>query len=119
MSTNLVQMPTGASALSQNDHQVVIPAVIADAGEHAAYRFFEFFTADIRNPRTRRAYLRASLRFFAWAEGRGLTLAQIRPPHVAAYVEQLLADRKSRPTVKQALAALKRLFDWLVVGQVV
>jgi site-specific recombinase XerD len=122
MANELVPLPghaTPPAALVEGGHQAVIPAVVAAAGDHASYRFFEFFTADIRNPRTRRAYFRASLRFFAWVEGKGLTLADIRPPHVAAYVEGLLADRKSRPTVKQALAALKRLFDWLVVGQVV
>lgn len=100
-------------------HQAVIPATIADAGEGAAHRFFEFFTANIRNPNTRRAYHRAALAFFAWTQGRGLALGAIRPPHVAAYIEELLARGQSRPSVKQALAALKMLFDWLVVGQVV
>src|SRR4051794_3899246 len=100
-------------------HQVVIPATIADEGERAAHRFFEFFTANIRNPNTRRAYHRAALAFFAWMQGRGLTLGAIRPPHVAAYVEEQLARVQSRPSVKQALAALRMLFDWLVVGQVV
>lgn len=100
-------------------HQVVIPEAIADAGEGAAHRFFEFFTANIRNPNTRRAYHRAALAFFAWTQGRGLALAAIRPPHVAAYVEEQLARGQSRPSVKQDLAALRMLFDWLVVGQVV
>jgi hypothetical protein len=35
------------------------PALIAAVGERASYRFFEFFTANIRNPHTRRAYARA------------------------------------------------------------
>ena len=100
-------------------HQAVIPATIADAGDQASHRFFEFFTANIRNPHTRRAYHRAALGFFAWTQGRGLALGAIRPPHVAAYVEELLAGGQSRPSVKQALAALRMLFDWLVVGQVV
>src|SRR3954467_12178438 len=99
-------------------HQAVIPATIADAGDGAAHRFFEFFTANIRNPNTRRAYHRAALAFFAWTQGRGLALGAIRPPHVAAYVEEQLARGQSSPSVKQALAALKMLFDWLVVGQV-
>lgn len=99
--------------------QAVIPATIADAGEQAAYRFFEFFTANIRNPNTRRAYLGASLRFFAWTHANNLTLDRIRPPHVASHIEQLLAEGKSRPSVKQALSGLRMLFDWLVVGQVV
>ena len=36
---------------------------------------------------------------------------------VAAYVEQL-SGALSAPSVKQHLAALRMLFDWLVVGQV-
>lgn len=37
--------------------------------------------------------------------------------HVAAYVEELQAEL-SKPSVKQHLAALRMLFDWLVVGHV-
>ena len=38
-----------------------VPAVIAAVGERALYRFHEFFTANIRNPNTRRAYARAAV----------------------------------------------------------
>jgi hypothetical protein len=38
---------------------VSAPVAIAGAGEHASYRFLEFFTARIRNPHTRRSYGRA------------------------------------------------------------
>jgi integrase/recombinase XerC len=41
----------------------------------------------------------------------------VKPLHVAAYIEQLGRDR-SAPTVKQHLAAIRHLFDWLVTGQV-
>src|SRR5215213_5737516 len=75
--------------------------------------------ANIRNPNTRKAYHRAACSFFAWTLERGLPLGSIRPPHVAAYVEELLGRGQSRPSVKQTLAALRMLFDWLVVGQVV
>jgi integrase/recombinase XerD len=46
-----------------------------------------------------------------------VTLTQVEPVHVAAFVE---AQHKqhSKPTVKQRLAALRMLFDWMVVGQV-
>ena len=50
-------------------HQGVIPSTIAEAGEGAAHRFFEFFTANIRNPNTRRAYHRAAMAFFGWLLG--------------------------------------------------
>ncbi len=94
------------------------PALIVAAGERASYRFLEFFTANIRNPHTRRAYARAAVEFFDWLEARGVTqLAAIESVHVAAYVEQL-AKARSAPTAKLRLAALRHLFDWLVVGQI-
>ena len=96
----------------------VLPALIADAGDHAARRFIEFFTATIRNGNTRRAYARAVGNFFTWCERHGLGLAAIEPVHVAAYIEGLM-QAKSAPTVKQALAAIGMLFDWLVTGQVI
>ncbi len=97
---------------------ILLPATIADAGEHAARRFVEFFTATIRNTNTRRAYARAVAGFFAWSERHRLALAAIEPVHVAAYIEGLM-QAKSAPTVKQHLAAIGMLFDWLVTGQVV
>jgi site-specific recombinase XerD len=95
-----------------------LPGVIVDGGKKSALRFIEFFTAEIRNPNTRRAYHRAVCDFFRWCEDRGLELERIGPVHVAAYVEKLQKDL-SRPSVKQALAAIRMLFDYLVVGQVV
>jgi hypothetical protein len=38
----------------------------------ASQRFWEFFTANIRNRNTRRAYYKAAFRFSGWCEGRGL-----------------------------------------------
>src|SRR3954452_1772454 len=119
MSRELVIIETPTLPVTPGVAHQVVPATVADAGEQATYRFFEFFTANIRNPNTRRAYHRAALAFFAWTQERGLSLGAIRPPHVAAYVEEILAKGQSRPSVKQALAALRMLFDWLVVGQVV
>jgi site-specific recombinase XerD len=96
---------------------LVVPALIADIGDDASWRYIEFFTANIRNPNTRRAYVRACSRFFGWCEDRGLALAAIRPFDVAAYIEGLQL-KHSAPGVKQQLAALRMLFDWLVIGQV-
>ena len=67
----------------------LVPALIADLGEQASWRYVEFFTANIRNPNTRRAYARACSRFFAWCDERGLTLTAIRPFDVATYIEEL------------------------------
>jgi site-specific recombinase XerD len=95
-----------------------VPAVVMAAGKKAGLRFIEFFAANIRNPNTRRAYHRACSDFFRWCASRGLGLDQIGPVHVATYIE-VLGKELSRPTVKQQLAAIRMLFDWLVVGQVV
>jgi len=119
------------------------PAPILQAGPTAARRFVEFFTANIRNPNTRTAYARAVAQFFEWCETRQLSLQDLSPFLVAAYIEDLAKrDAKPRtvsrrapdghvftttirtgpltpPAIKQHLAAIRMLFDYLVVGQVV
>src|ERR1700689_4828376 len=102
--------PVAASAM-------LVPRLIADAGENASLRFLDFFTANIRNPNTRAAYAVAVRAFFAWLDTRGVTaLSAVRTHHVSAYVE-VLGRRYRAPTVKQHLAAIRMLFDWLIVGQ--
>jgi site-specific recombinase XerC len=97
----------------------VVPGIVADAGERATRRFLEFFAATIRNRNTRAAYMVAVGRFFSWCEQHRIgQLADIEPLHVAAYIEVLGQDFE-KPTVKQHLAAIRMLFDWLVTGQVV
>ena len=95
-----------------------VPALFLDAGEKASWRVIEFFTANIRNKNTREAYARAVVRFSRWCEKRQLSLSKITPFFVAAYFEQL-GTELSRPSVKQHLAALRMLFDYLVTGQIV
>lgn len=98
--------------------ETVVPAFIADGGERAGYAFIDFFTAQIRNRNTRAAYAVAVRSFCAWCDVQRLTLRTLRTHHVAAYVE-LLSRSYSPPSVKQHLAAIRMLFDWLVVRQVV
>src|SRR5438128_11603177 len=101
------------------DARPLVPVLIADAGEQAARRFLEFFAATIRNPNTRMAYYRAVLQFFAWCDRHQLgQLVAIEPLHVAAYIEGLQKDFE-KPSVKQHLAAIRMLFDWLVTGGIV
>jgi site-specific recombinase XerD len=96
-----------------------LPALVMAAGEGAQLRFLEFFAASIRNAHTRRAYAGAVAEFLAWCEGRGVTsIVAVQPLHVAAYIEALTRSR-SAPTAKLRLAAMRRLFDWLVIGQVI
>src|SRR5229473_3319217 len=58
---------------------------------------------------------RSTWRSFDWCEQRGLRLGAIRPTTVAAYIEQLGAAM-AKPSVKQHLAAIRQLFDYLVTG---
>src|SRR5271169_4956952 len=108
----------GELGVLQDASGVALPALIAGAGERAAWRFLEFFTVNIRNKNTRTAYARAAGEFLRWCEGQGIgELGRVQPVHVAAYIEQLQGKR-SAPTVKQHLACIRMLFDWLVRGQV-
>lgn len=111
--------PKNNTKLTVAGRGIHLPAAIARAGEDASRRFLEFFAATIRNPHTRRAYFRATVRFFAWCEHRGAReLSTIEALHVAAYIEAR-GKEVDKPSVKQELAAIRMLFDWLVVGQIV
>ena len=89
-----------------------LPAIVLRAGPQAAERTVEFFTAQIRNPHTRAAYAAAVTRFFTWCDARGLALTQLSPIAVATYIEEMQRGYRA-PTIKQHLAAIRRLFDWL------
>jgi site-specific recombinase XerD len=107
------------NAITHLDAPLTLPPILIAAGERAQLRFLEFFAASIRNAHTRRAYAGAVAEFLAWCEGRGVeSITAIQPLHVAGYVEELTRAR-SAPTAKQRLAAIRRLFDWLVIGQIV
>ena len=113
MSTELIVQ---SQALPTTSRAFSLPAIVAAAGERATRRFVEFFTANIRNPNTRQAYAHAVADFCFWCEARGLALHQLEPVIVAAYIEQ---HPGSPPTVKQHLAAIRMLFDWMVIGQII
>jgi site-specific recombinase XerD len=96
----------------------LLPAVLFAPTPKAASRVLEFFTAQVNNDHTRKAYLNAARRFAAWCETHGLhELAAVQPFHVAAFVKEL-QGQFSPPTVKQHLAALRMLFGWLVTGHI-
>src|SRR6195952_2799713 len=98
-------------------HAASLPSVFT-ARPEARTRLRDFFSSHIRNPNTRRAYREAVRQFSAFCAEHGiLELAQVEPVHVAAFVEAQL-KLHSKPTVKLRLAALRMLFDWMVVGQV-
>ena len=118
MTTALLPFDAPLPAPASSDVPPLVPRLVADAGEDAAYAYAEFLTATIRNPNTRRAYARAGARLFAFLEARGVTdLADVRSMHVAAHVEAL-GERYAVPTVKQELAAVRHLLDRLVLAHV-
>ncbi len=109
MTTEIVVSPTAD----------LIPAKLFTPTPKAAKRVLEFLTAQINNDHTRKAYLNATRRFAAWCEGRGLqNLSSMQAFHVAAFLKDLQGEL-SAPSVKQHLAVLRMLFDWLVTGQVI
>ncbi|MEE9336291.1 MAG: tyrosine-type recombinase/integrase [Granulosicoccaceae bacterium] len=93
------------------------PALFAGT-KRCEKRFWEFFAATIRNKNTRQAYLTAVYRFADWCEHYNIELEDVEPLNLSAYIEQL-TQVYAAPTVKQHLAALRMLFDWLVIGQVI
>ena len=112
MSEALVPAVTRPPVARTGSAAMALPAVIVDTGPVAVERFLEFFAASISNGRTRAAYGRAVERFLSWCAARGLGLRAIAPLHVAAYIR---THPGSAPTVKQHLAAIRVLCDWLVI----
>ena len=114
MSEIAVVIP-GRTSASVFDASNQVPALYAPDAP-AAKRAFEFFAVNIRNPNTRKAYARAAADFATWCELHGIAdVRQVQPVHVAAYIEGM---QIAAPSIKQRLAALRMLFDWLVIGQV-
>lgn len=95
-----------------------IPQLFVNAGDQAAYRFIEFFAATIHNPNTRLAYFHAVCRFSNWCTLHRVELTQLNPVLIARYVQEL-GQSHCAPTVKQHLAAIRMLFDYLVTGHIV
>ncbi len=97
----------------------IVPAAVASAGETGRRAWLDFFAAQIRNRNTRKAYARAAHRLFDWLAEYGIhDVVDIEPVHIAVWLEERMREA-SRPTVKQELAGIRRLFDWLTVRQVV
>lgn len=115
----LIPSPMQTALTTDEGLTIVVPAIIANAGERAGYHFLNFFISEIENPNTRDAYARRVWDFCTFMEQRGISdMRQVLPPHGAAYRSHLKKIGKSKPTIKQALAALRSLGDWLVVHHV-
>ena len=95
-----------------------IPAPLFTPTPKAARGVLEFFTAQVNNDHTRKAYLNATRRIAEWCDARGIgQFADVQAFHVAAFIKHPQGEF-TPPTVKQHLSALRTLFDWLVTGHV-
>ncbi|MFC1758390.1 tyrosine-type recombinase/integrase [Planctomycetota bacterium] len=113
---NQLIVPSESKSLLSSSGKV--PNVLSDAGGDVVKVFLTFFTDQIRNPNTRQAYLHNAIAFFEWCGDNQLSFADIESFHISGYIEQL-RQLKSDATVKQHLAAIKMLFDWMVIQQIV
>src|SRR5580692_11572727 len=105
--------------VAQPPRSLAVSALVAAAGDQARVRFLEFFAGTLSNRHTRRAYSRAVGEFLDWCADAGVpSIAHVAPLHVATWIEAQTHELAA-PSVKQRLAALRHLFDWLVVGQFV
>ena len=111
-------IPAGQPAAAAIHGSVVVPAAIAAAGDHAARRFLEFFAATIRNKNTRMAYYRAAARSSPGSNSTASASSPISSRCTSPPMSRRCRTTAAKPTVKQHLAAIRMLFDWLVVGQV-
>src|SRR5580704_13294848 len=103
------------SIVTRTSSKAWLPELIASAGPEVTETYIDFFTSTIRNRNTRLAYARACWQFFDWCRAHGLELTTVRPFHVAAWIEDFPG---SKPTIKQKLAAVRMLYEFLVVCQI-
>jgi integrase/recombinase XerD len=96
---------------------IATPAIFAECPQ-SSRSFWEFFTARIPNDNTRKAYFTAVNRFAGWCDQHHLDLRQLEPILIAAYIKELQITL-SAPSVKQHLAAIRMLFNYLVLGQII
>ena len=105
------QLPSSPSARLADS-----PAIIREAGPAAQFAFDEFVYGHLRNPHTRAAYSHAIQRFLDWSHQRGIELVRITPRNVGEYLD---SQPLATVTKKLHLAAIRRLFDFLVTRHAV
>lgn len=87
------------------------PAVFLKDGEKTWQRVLEFFTAQISNDNTRRAYLQAVKQYITFLDKHNLSLKTANPVVIATYIKSL---KISPASIKQHLAGIRVLYDYLV-----
>ena len=83
--------------------------------------FRNFFEGKLRCANTRRAYERSASSFFKYAAKRLQfgTIDAVKPYHISAWLDAMLGEGLSAPTVKQRLAALNSLFESLLAQRII
>src|ERR1700749_1602918 len=108
--TALAVTGQGAAGVS-----MMLPAVIADAGQRAAHATLEFFAARIPNPHTRKAYGRAAFAFCSWCERERVGVNRLDAPTMSAYLKGLRdgGEGLSLASIKLTASALRHWLDFL------
>lgn len=104
----------GGALTKGGNHDV--PAIVRAMGPAAHFAWDEFFRGQLRNPNTRIAYGHAVARFLSWCAEKGIEIRRATPGIIGDYFDQHVG---SIPTKKQHLAAIRGLFDKLVLRHVV
>jgi hypothetical protein len=88
-----------------------LPGLIIRAEKLSTHRYVEYFVDRVRNPRRLESVGRGIMRFVNYCEHHGvMDLSKVEPKLVSDYVAK---------TKRPNLAAIRILFDWLVVGKVI
>ena len=107
---------------SQTQKAVLAPFDLLEGASESTHRaktaetFLELLGARVRNPNTRSAYRVAWRLFLAFCSARQLELGKCKAYHVGAWLDQ---HPGSKSTQRQHLAALRLLFDSLMMRGVV
>ena len=110
-----IPMVKGTAEAIQNPFYKALAVAVNHSGWICVAMDIDFFTSTIRNRNTRAAYARACWQFFEWCAAHSLELTTVRPFHVAAWIEDFPG---SKPTIRLKLAAVRMLYDFLVVRQI-
>ena len=112
---------TPEDAQTETGEGLLVPFdLLAGTSESAraktAETFFELLGARVRNPNTRSAHRVAWRSFLAFCSARGHELESVKAYHVGSWLDQ---HPGSRSTQRQHLAAVRLLFDSLMMRGVV
>lgn len=80
-----------------------VPDIVVRGKPTAQFAWDEFFGAQIANDHTRKAYMRAVVRFLEWCDRAKMELHTIAPADVGQYMQQLPGEIASK---KQQLAGM-------------